>query len=406
MKKSYNKSPLKLENGEEKGTTSVEKKPVRVGKYAATKTTTSVREVKKAATGAKVETKQNAPGQNLANLRASRKKILKRKAYPAETRNANRLEAEARAKDAAVAKKPEATGKAEEQMTTGNKVNVELEKAVGSPGTRSSTFKPWEQRQNLRRDRIVVNKEKREGRRGVRNAMNFVRNSADWKKMTSEERAAVKSEIKQGRLKDQKDSALTRFGDDFQSTTEQFRKMKYGQGASAKAKAKYQIEHPEEAADAMMGQGIKNLNPVKTTGFQNLEGIKKEVKAGGPVELSAEEQKSLENERAGTRIEKVTSSKSTETPAPKTNTPNSDAAITKSTNQFAEALKRKDAVLDAKPSDFKSKLAKPEAKPTAEAKFGRGEKMLEEETPLKMRKSNFSLKGFGSKSGYNFNKNK
>jgi len=401
------KSPLKQEvkGKEDQSSKTVTKEQGRVGKYAATKTTTSVREVKKAAEGAKVGTKQVVPG--MANRTKKPRSAWKGSdASLAEHNKKKVAEWDAQDKKAmeAAKKAPEVTDKASEQSASGTTSKVELEKSAGSPGTRSSTFKPWEQRQNLRRDRIVVNKEKREGRRGVRNAMNFVKNSADWGKMTSEERAAVKNEIKQGRLKDQKDSALTRFGDEFQSTTEQLRKMKYGQGVSAKAKAKYQVEHPEEAASAMMDQGIKNLNPTKSSGFTNLEGIKKEVKAGSNVELTEEQQKNLPDfEKAGASAESTSSSKSTEN----SNRPNSDAKTIEATNKFAEMTANKNKVLEAKPSDYKSSMAKPaQSTPTAESKFTRGEKMMEEETPLKMKKSNFGMKGFGSKSGYNFNKNK
>lgn len=400
MKNSYNKSPLKLEDGEEKGTTSVEKKPVRVGKYAATKTTTSVREVKKSATGAKVEAtpgmakrykKARPKGWSDEKLAAHNKR--KRAAWDAQDKKA-------------MAAKPEATGKVEEQMAAGNKVNVELEKAVGSPGTRSSTFHPWEQRQQNRREKIVKRQERQMGRQELRRDFRSMKNSAEWGKMKPEERKAAEYEFKHGRTKDQTTSNLERFGKDFAANVEQSRKRKEGQGELNKAQVRQEIERPGEATTTQMDQNLKGARRGDVSGTANYGDVQKKVEAGGPVELSAEDQKSLENERVGTRIEKVTSSNSKETPVARTNTPNSDTNIEKSTNKFAEMIKKKDEVLSNKPSDFKSKLAKPEAKPTAETKFGRGEKMLEEETPLKMRKSNFSLKGFGSKSGYNFNKNK
>jgi hypothetical protein len=401
------KSPLKQEvkGKEDQSSKTVTKEQGRVGKYAATKTTTSVREVKKAAEGAKVGTKQVVPG--MANRTKKPRSAWKGSdASLAEHNKKKRAEWDAQDKKAmeAAKKAPEVADKASEQSASGTTSKVELEKSAGSPGTRSSTFKPWEQRQNLRRDRIVVNKEKLEGRRGVNNALRFVKNSAGWSTKTRAEKKAIKNEIKYGKAKGQTESLLSDYGEDFGSNTEQFRKMKLGQGVAALAKVQKQIKNPEEVADAMMGQGYKNLNPTKSSGFTNLEGVQKEVKAGSPREVTAEEQKSLPDfGKTGVSTESTTSSKSTEN----SNTPNSDMNAAKASNRFAEMMANKDKVLGAKPSDYKSKFAKPaQSAPTAESKFTRGEKMMEEETPLKMKKSSFGMKGFGSKSGYNFNKNK
>ena len=404
MKNSYNKSPLKeiKDGGGEESNKTVEKKGVRVGNLAATKTTTTVREVKKSATGAKVEA---TPGM------ANRYKKARPKGWSDEKLAAHnkrkRAEWDAQDKKAmAAAAKPETTGKTEEQAASGTTSKVELDKAKASPGTRSSTFHPWEQRQQNRREKIVKRQERQMGRQELRRDWRSMKNSAEWDKMSSEERKAAKYEFKHGKTKDQTTSNLDRFGKDFSANVEQSRKRKEGQGELNKAQVRQEIERPGEATTTQMDQNLKGARRGDVSRTGNYEDVKKEVKEGDPVVLSDAEMASREAAELGTKVESTSSASSKETPTPRTNTPNSDTNATKASNRFTEMMAKQTSVLGAKPSEYNSKLMKPEVKPTAEAKFGRGEKMLEEETPLKMQKSSFSLKGFGSKSGYNFNKNK
>lgn len=402
MKNSYNKSPLKqTKGGEEESKKTVEKKPVRVGNLAATKTTTEVRAIKKAAEGAKVSA---TPG--MANRTKKPRSAWKGSdASLAAYNKRKRAEWDAQDKKAVVAKS-EDTSKTSEQSESGKTSTVELEKSAGSPGTRSSTFYPWEQRQQNRREKIVKRQERQMGRQELRRDLRSMKNSAEWDKMSSEERKAAKYEFKHGKTKDQTSSNLDRFGKDFSSNVEQSRKRKEGQGELNKAQVRQEVERPGEATATQMEQNLKGARRGNIGQTENYADVAKEVKAGSPRVLSDAEQKNLENEELGTKVESTSSATTKEVPTPQSNTPNSDTNATKASSRFTEMMANKDKVLGTKPSEYKSKLMKPEVKPTAEAKFGRGEKMLEEETPLKMRKSNFNLKGFGSKSGYNFNKNK
>lgn len=414
MKNSYNKSPLKqTKGGEEESNKTVEKKGVRVGNLAATKTTTTVREVKKSATGAKVEAKKSASGRNVKAYKNTYNKDLGPNYKPSKAAimKQEKALADAKAKDAAEAKAnagaaPEAMNKTAEQSASGTTSKVELDKAKASPGTRSSTFHPWEQRQQNRREKIVKRQERQMGKQELRRDWRSMKNHAEWGKMTSEERKAAKYEFRHGKTKDQTTSNLDRFGKDFSSNVEQSRKRKEGQGELNKAQVRQEVERPGEATTTQMDQNLKGARRGDVSRTGNYEDVKKEVKEGDPVVLSDAEMASREAAELGTKVESTSSASSKEMPAPRTNTPNSDTNATKASNRFTEMMAKQTSVLGAKPSEYNSKLVKPEVKPTAETKFSRGEKMLEEDTPLKMRKSNFNLKGFGSKSGYNFNKNK
>jgi len=399
VEKSYKKSPLKYGEDEKKASASATTEPVRVGNKAATLTRTEVRSVKKSAEGSKVST---VPGR--ANRTKKPRSAWKGSdASLAAYNKRKRAEWDAQDKKAeeAAAKYPSDKTSAEDASKTQEKVT--LDKTEGKTGTRSSTFHPWEQRQQNRREKIVKRQERQMGRQELRRDWRSMKNSAEWDKMSSAERKAAKYEFKHGKTKDQTNSNLDRFGKDFSSNVEQSRKRKEGQGELNKAQVRQEVERPGEATTTQMDQNLKGARRGNVGQTNNYEEVTKTEKAGQDVILSPEEQAKRRDVAAGTTTKEATSSTSSE----KSNTPNSDTNVTKASDKFKTMMANQNSVLGAKPSDYKSSMAKPaQSAPTAESKFTRGEKMMEEETPLKMKKSNFGMKGFGSKSGYNFNKNK
>lgn len=286
-------------------------------------------------------------------------------------------------------------------------------------GTTSDTFTSEERRIQNRGEKVTMRQERQLGRQTLRRNKRFMKGSAEFKSMTPEERRAAINELKYGKSSsDKTPSQLDRFGEDFKSRTEQARKMKGGQGEMNNALVDQEVKNPGDARATRMEQYTQGKGWVNSTETQNKADILKADAGGKDVKVTEEEKKTLEDVPLGKRTYSKDSSSSTKTKAEETpkdgNKPNSEAAKEKAKTYFQNALNKFDA----------NKLISGKAEPAATQNNKEQSDALEkhrERKPLtpvdsslegqpssvaKMASKGFSMKGFGSKSGFNFNNKK
>ena len=250
--------------------------PAQSGGYKVTATETKV---KKSATGATV-----SEGGNLAALRSKGKNLGPNyKPSKAETAKANKLEAEAKAKDKAAASSSKDTSGSED---TTIKTTPELTEK--QTGTTSDTFTSEERRVQNRGEKVVNRQERQLGKQGLRRDKRAMKSSADWDKMTSAEKKAAKYELKKGQTSEDKASGKkgileTKFGKEFKENVEQERKMAKGQGEQNKSLTRQEIEKPGEATTTRKDQYNKGANPIFTSRTKNYEDTQKEVEGGKKI---------------------------------------------------------------------------------------------------------------------------
>lgn len=335
-------SPLKLKDGpgdEKKASESnVSSKsyPAQSGGYKVTATETKV---KKSATGANV-----GVGGNEAALKKGAKNLgANYRPSKAATAAANKKLKEAREKDKAAASS-KATSASEETTTT---VSPELTEAKA--GTTSDTFTSEEKRVQNRGELVTNRFERKTGRQNLNRDLRSIKNSAEWKGMTSAEKKAAEFELKHGQTNKEKESgksALDRFGEDTKKNVEQARKMKYGQGEQSKSYLKQEMERPGEATTTRNAQYLQGKNTEFSSNTKNYEDVQKAVEGNKKIKADASEK--LPEVTPGSKS--ISSSESSITQSPTTD-PNAVGKMK------ASALK-------------------------------------------------FVMKGFGSKAGFNFNKKK
>ena len=359
-------SPLKINEGggdsqkASNASSSTKSYPAQSGGYKVTAKETTI---KRSATGAEVKAtpkaeryrKARPKGWSDAKLAAHNKK--------------KRAEWDAQDKKAEESKASSKSGSEETKM----EVTPELTEAKA--GTTSDTFTPEERRMQNRGEKIVMRQERQMGKQALRREKQSIKNSAEYKSMTSAEKKAAKYELKYGQTNEQKasgKSALDRFGADTKSNAEQARKMKMGQGEQSLAYIKQQKERPGEATTTRNAQYLQGKNTEFSSNTKNYEDVQKEAKGG--EKIKADPSENLPSVTPGT------SSKSS-----------SEASSSTTTSKLKEEPKKYDY---SKNAPF---LAAGNQGPTSDPN-----------AVGKMRSSalKFVMKGFGSKAGFNFNKKK
>lgn len=299
-----------------------------------------------------------------------------------------------------------------------NETNIEEEavpvKTEKVEGTTSDTFTAEERRIQNRGEKINMRQERQLGRQGLRRDKRFMKQSADWQSMTREEKKAAMNELKHGKASTDKtpSSLEARFGKEFKDRVNKEREMKHGQGEMNKALIDQEVKNPGDARATRMEQYTQGKGWVNSTETENKADIEKKQAGGKDVKVTEQEKKELENVPMGKRSYTANSDSS------QTNTEKSGE---KAKNYFQEALKKFDSnkTITSKPLDNKEqsdptsranavKATTPEKDASSQARSISRENSKwgkEEDSPLNMTKkaSGFSMKGFGSKSGFKFN---
>lgn len=401
-------SPLKNDGDETKnGSSSSESKtiPARSGDVKGTYKTTTER------------VKTNEVALNTPKARPMMGNEAWKKYLATETSDQKKKRLAREAKEAAEDKAKMALRKQASEITN-TKGEFVADKTPKVEGTTSDTFTAEERRIQNRGEKINMRQERQLGRQGLRRDKRFMKQSADWQKMTPEERKAAMNELKHGKASDDTTpSQLDRFGKGFKDRVNKEREMKHGQGEMNKALIDQEIKNPGDARATRMEQYTQGKGWINSTETQNKADILKADAGGKEVKVTEEEKKTLPDVARGeTKTSSTSSSSSSKT--------NAEKSGEKARSYFQEALKKFDSnkTITSSPGDNKEqsdptsranavKATTPEKDAISQARSISRENSKwgkEDDSPLNMTKkaSGFSMKGFGSKIGFNFNNKK
>jgi hypothetical protein len=354
-------SPFKLKDGPgdgkkttEASTSSTKSMPAQSGGYAVTSTQTTV---KKLGTGeeVKIVPKAERYKKDRSAWKGSDASLLvhnKKKRAGWDEQDKKARESQAKNKSSY------------DETTTKNTPELTEEKK----GTTSDTFTSEEKRVQNRGEQVTNRQERKTGRQNLKRDERAIKNTAEYKSMTSAERKAVKNELRHGQTEKEKatgKSTLDRFGKDVKANAEQARKMKYGQAEQNKSTIRQEIERPGEATTTRKAQYDQGANPLDRSNTENYATVQKAEKGGEKVKVEP-------GSNLPESVEGTTRTYSSETKSSSGSTSgNQDAVEDKKYNFLAADNKIPDSINKPKPSAFK-----------------------------------FVMKGFGSKAGFDFNKKK
>lgn len=295
-------------------------------------------------------------------------------------KKSNKALAEAKAKDAAESKltptETPSKGKSKTVEVEETELMTKPELTKAKEGTTNDVFTSEQKRKHIRTEKLSNRRERQEGRQELRSDIKAVRNTADWAKMSGKERQAAIYEIKHGQTSEEKasgKSALDRFGD-IKSNAEISRAKKFGQGELNLKRVKQAKEKPGERTAAEAAQFLENKNA--GVGYSGIGRISLETEYGkGNVKAEAGGEKVKATDETRPDVTGKTGKSITE----KTTTRDEDSGNANMPNNYE------------KNPPYMSSLRQNQGP---------------ESSPTKMLKRGFTMKGFGSKIGFNFNNRK